>query len=214
MTKAIVNLATNDSMYVQAQNRLRNSTLPYSSEFDFISSVGEDSVGAPKHHPFNYAFKVYAVEKAMHYDLVLWMDCSIVLVDSPKPVFDLIEEQGFFAENSGHTVGQWCNDRTLEYFGITRDEANKMRMFSSGMTGFNFKTDIGIEFFERWKQSMKAGMFTGSWKDHRHDQTCASIILNQMGLADKYAECGTYFAYIGKGYAPPKETAIGHLLGV
>lgn len=214
MRKAIVNLATRDSMYIQAQNRLKGSVASFSGEFDFISYVGEDSVGAPKHHPWNYAFKVYAVDTIKHYDLALWLDCSIVLVSSPKPVFDLIEKQGFFAENSGHTVGMWCNDRTLEYFGITREEANKMRMFSSGMTGFNFKTNIGQEFFERWKQSMSAGMFTGSWKDHRHDQTCGSIILNQMGLADKYAECGTYFAYIGSGYAAPQPTAIGHLLGV
>jgi hypothetical protein len=209
-----VNLATKDTQYILAQERLRNSVASYSNEFNFISYVGEESVGAPKHHPYNYAFKVYAVDSVKHYDLVLWLDCSIVLVNSPKPVFDIIETQGFFAENSGHSVGMWCNDRTLEYFGITREEANKMRMFSSGMTGFNFKTDIGQEFFERWKQSMSDGMFTGSWKDHRHDQTCGSIILNQMGLADKYAECGTYFAYIGAAYSPPQETAIGHLLGV
>ena len=40
-------------------------------------------------------------------------------------------------EDSGHSVGQWSNEQTLQYFGITREEADAMAMFSSGFTGID-----------------------------------------------------------------------------
>lgn len=214
--KAIVNLVTASERYLKGQQRLMNS---FSANNDalchLITFVGEQSVNALPHHMNPYGFKVNAIEWLRpDYDQILWLDASMVFVKPNKPLFDRIEEKGFLLEDSGHKIGTWSNDFTLDYFGITREEAMQMRMFSSGFTGIDFTTEIGNKFFEEWKKSMYAGCFRGSWLDHRHDQTCGSIIANQLGMEKDYLECGTYFAYIGDQYEKPKETAICHLLGV
>jgi len=213
-TKAIVNLYTNVDRYISGGNRLKESFYNSNSNSDvqFLQYSSEDEVGAPKHHENNYAFKVYAIKKT-DADLILWLDSSVVLVKDVKPIFDLIKKQGVFFESSGHMVGSWCNDETLLKFGITRDEAFNMPMFSSGMTGINFKSKIGQEFFSRWHQSMLRGDFNGDWANHRHNQTSGSIIANLMGLTKFYTKDNHYFPYIRQEHNYCTENAIGHLVG-
>lgn len=219
MNKVIVNVVNHAAPYVYAQKRLVGSFWDFhipEEETKIMPLVGEDSVGSPYHQNNPYAFKIHAMDYAhqMGYEQVLWLDASIVFVKHSKPIFDWITEKGFFFEEAGHWVGSWCNDRTLEYFGISREEAMTMPMFSAGFTGIDFTNSVAVEFFNKWKQSMLDGQFVGDWSNHRHDMTCASIIANQMGLVKSYSSGGNYFAYVGSGYAQPKESVICNLLGV
>jgi len=217
--RVIVNLVSETDSYLFGQNRLIESYHAFaggSQECDLKTFIGEESVGSPIHKNNPYAFKIYAIERMIQlgYEQVLWLDASIVFVKNVRPLFDWIEEKGFFFEHCGFSVGQWCNKETLNYFGLTRDEAKQMPMFSAGFTGLDFTNPIAVEFFNRWKQSMLDGCFCGSWSDHRHDLTCGSIVANQMNLVKDYSGGGDFFAYIGSGYNAPKETAICHLLGL
>jgi len=219
MKKVIVNLVNQNQPYVHAQKRLIGSFWNFhipEEETKIMPLIGEESVGSPYHQNNPYAFKLYAIEHArkMGYEKVLWLDASVIFVKHSKPLFDWIESKGFFFEEAGHLVGTWCNDRTLEYFGISRDEANQMPMFSAGFTGLDFANPIAVEFFDKWKQSMLDGQFLGEWSNHRHDMTCASIIANKMGLLKDYSSGGNYFAYVGSGYGEQKESVICNLLGV
>lgn len=218
MKRAIVNLVSYNPRYLFGQRRLAESlTRCNDGSFDTFMLVGEGSVGSPPHLDNPYAFKVYAIEhvKKLGYDQVLWLDASVVAVKNTiSPIWKHIDEIGFFFEEAGHLAGSWCNDRTLQYFNITREAANLMPMYSAGMTGIDFTNETASLFFDKWKQSMLDGQFCGSWKDHRHDMTCASIIANQMGLASKYSSGGTYFAYSGPGYSAPAETVLFHLVGL
>lgn len=208
--KAIVNVAT--SQYVYGKKRLRESLQEHYNG-DVYMYDNEYEVESPTHQENPYAFKIYAIEKMrqMGYKQVLWLDASVYAVKNVQPLFDWIKEKGFFMEAAGHWTGTWCNDETLAYFGITRDEAMQMPMFSAGFTGLDFENPIAVEFFEKWKASMNAGCFRGNWTNHRHDMTCASIIANQMGLVRDWSGGGHYFAYIGEGYSQPQETVIFHL---
>lgn len=204
----IVNLAT--KKYWGGQDRLKSSI----SGYDIITFSHEAEINAPLHTVNPYAFKIYAIEHAISkkYNKVLWLDASVYAVKDPKPVFDWISKRGYFMEEAGHYVGQWCNDQTLNYFGITREEAMKMPMFSAGFVGFDFRQEIAREFFARWKNAMLNGMFKGDWSNHRHDMSAGSIIANQMGLT--YSKGGTYFSYVGPGYGEPSETSVFHLKGM
>jgi len=127
---------------------------------------------------------------------------------------------------AGHLVGTWANDRSLEYFGITRDEAMGMEMHGNGgFFALDFETEIANEFFNRWKQAMLDGMFKGEWtndrrtesmdercKGHRHDMTCGSIIANQLGMT-AYTP-NRYMAYVGDQYAPPPDSAVMYCQGI
>lgn len=230
MKKCIVNLVSNNPALIAGQTRLRNS-LPAWFDGDFIGFVGEETVGAPPHLKNPYAFKIYAIEEARNrgYDQVLWLDASVYAVQPVQPIFDRMNYLGLFMEEAGHYIGSWANDRCLQYFGISRDEAMAMTMYSAGFTGIDFTNSIACEFFAEWRESMLNGIFKGQWQNvhktesndprchgHRHDMTCGSIIANKQGLVKKgyYNTGGTYFAYIGAVYGQPKETAIFHLAGI
>lgn len=209
-TRCIVNLST--SQYWGGMSRLSDSITPFG--IDKYSFLSENEVGAPQHALNPYAFKIYAIEamRERGYNQILWLDASVYAVKDPKPVFDWIDKHGYFMEEAGHYVGQWCNDRTLEFFGITREEAMTMPMFSAGFVGLDFRNETAVTFFSRWKNAMLNGMFKGDWSNHRHDMSAGSIIANQMGLI--YSKGGTYFSYVGPGYGEPSETSVFHLKGM
>lgn len=214
MKKAIVNLIT--QKYISGQNRLRQSLIDNNFDGDFYGFFGEDSVGAPRHEDNPYAFKIYAIDKIreMGYDKILWLDASVYAVKNVQPVFDWIEVKGIFMEDSGHLAGSWTNDGTLAYFGISRDEAMNVPMYSAGMSGFDFNNEVSISHFNLWKQAMLDGYFRGSWSNHRHCQSCGTLVANKLGLVGLYSTGGQFFSYVGEGYGQPKESAVFHLQGL
>jgi hypothetical protein len=218
--RAIVNLATDTPRYVQGQNRLAKSLIQvadqYGDRFSVHLHVGEDAVGAPRHSDNPYAFKVHAIRKLrdMGYRQVFWLDASVVAVKSLDPLWKRLGERGVFMETAGHWAGTWCNDYTLKYFGMTRQEAMQVPMFAAGYIGIDFSNPVGQEFFAHWNEAMLNGCFKGGWEDHRHDMTCASLIAHKMGITSLYGEGGEFFAYIGQAYGEPKPSAVCHLIGL
>lgn len=212
--RCVVNLVTNDH-YKKGQERLKerivncfNGTL--------IAVYGEDAVGAPHHFDNPYAFKIYAIEqaRAQGYNQILWLDASVYPVKDITPVFDWLTEKGIFLEEAGHYAGTWSPKYVLDYFGITKEQAMQMPMFSAGFCGFDFTNPISIEFFAEWKEAMLNGMFKGNWQESRHDMAAGSIIANKRGLVPLYSSGGQFFAYIGEAFGEPKESVVFHLKGI
>lgn len=216
--RCIVSLATGPERYHLGLRRLEDSTREFCTTDQIATDfyAGVEPVGAPSHDLNPYAFKVYAIQQARDagFNQVLWLDACHVQVKSALPVFDWLTEKGIFLEEAGHLVGSWCNEYTLRYFGISREEAMKMPMFAAGYCGFDFRRPESIEFFAEWKESMLNGCFKGSWIDHRHDMTCGSIIANKRGLVPKYSPGGQFFAYVGPAYVQHLPTACFHLYGL
>lgn len=183
--RCIISLANERGNYQKALDRLRESIERYNPEIPFFGFRSEDEVGAPKHLDNMYAFKIYAFDEAIKrgFTSVLWLDSSVVLRKDITPIFEEIEREGYIMQEAGSYVGQWCNDKTLEYFNLTRDEAMKMLMYgNAGLLGLNFHNYKSESFFEAWKTSMMDGCFIGDWSNHRHDMTCGSIIASRSGM--------------------------------
>lgn len=210
--KAIVNYST--VQYKPGQDRLKQSLIDY--EIDLFLFDPKTLPESPSHKDNPYAFKIYAIQKVrdMGYTQILWLDASLYAVKDPEPVFQWLTEKGIFMEEAGHWAGTWSPDYVLKYFGVTKEEAMTMPMFSAGFTGLDFTNPISIEFFAEWREAMLNGMFKGDWKTSRHDMSSASIIANKRGLFHLYSKGGTFFAYVGNGYSTPKETAVFHLQGI
>jgi hypothetical protein len=208
--KAVVNLST--PIYERGRNRLANSL---NGNFDgtLFTYTNEAEVGAEPHRDNPYSFKVYAIEKVRNlgYTKILWLDASCYAIKNIQPIFDWMDEKGIFMEEAGHWTGTWTNDATLGYFGISREQAMGMSMFSAGFLGLNFENKISVDFFDKWKSSMLAGCFKGDWSNHRHDMTCGSIIACQMGLDKIYSKGGHYLAYIGEAYGKPQDSVLIYL---
>lgn len=187
INRCIINLSTDK--YRRGQNRLWDS-LQYKTDAKMLFFDKEEDVAASSHAEMNYSFKPMSFIKAyeMGYRQILWLDASMRAIKNLEPIFEIIEKDGYFFQDSGWPNSRWTNAAALEYFGTNAGE-----MLSSGVLGIDLDSTIGYQFFDKWTQAMRDGMFNGSWDDHRHDQTCASLIAYQMGL--KLQPGNTFFVY-------------------
>jgi hypothetical protein len=207
----VVNFST--KQYLTGQRRLAASVAPYEClTFDDYSVIG-----SPTHQQSPYAFKVHAIEKAFEKsDIILWCDSSLWRVGDLSIIENIIKEDGYFFTEAGHYTGRWTNEFTRNYFKLTEQEMNQgpggMTLFSAGLLGLNKNSVLAMEFFKQWKESGEAGCFRGSWDDHRHEMSCASIVAQRLGM--KYQRGGQHMAYIGPGYSEPEPGIVFKLQGI
>lgn len=209
---AIISFANSKNSYIEKLARLSES-LRHNFDGDFLGFINEATVGSPLHTEVPYAFKIYCWRRAMEagYENILWCDTSCFAIKNVQPVFDEIEKDGFIFQDSGHWLGQWANDFSLKYFGITRDEAMEIRMIgNAGFLGMNTKNSIAQLFFQTWEKSMHDGCFVGAWtnadnsesedercRGHRHDMTNSSAIVYKMALTDLMKSGQEWLQYAG-----------------
>lgn len=203
----IVNFATNH--FLKGQRRLEESI---NGSAKFLGFADYQKIKSPTHNESPYQFKVHAIEKAWEQDdLVLWCDASLFRVGDLSKIETIIRQDGYFMEEAGHYVKDWCNAHTRQYFNL-RPEESGFTMFSAGLLGLDYNSRIAREFFNQWKAAALAGCFKGDWSNHRHDMTCGSIIAQRLGM--KYQRGGSHMAYIGEGYGTPEPGAVFHLQGI
>jgi len=212
--RAIITFANDRGNYKKGVHRLYESLIKFDNNH-FSPFYGEESVGSPNHLDNPYAFKVYCWQKVIDrgYKKILWLDASVVAVNNLQPVWDKIDEQGYIMQYAGHLVGSWCNDRTLSYFDLTREQAMSIPMYgNAGFLGLDLDVPICQNFFNEWKKSMLDGQFQGSWQNHRHDMTCGSIIANRLGMNLESGD--EWLHYLPPNQTPRDEKIIFHASGL
>ncbi len=223
--KCIINFAS--GRYVKGQDRLRESLLNVGFDGDLLSWTAEHQIGAPLHQHNPYAFKVYCFDEALRqgYKKILWVDASIWAIKPLDPIWEALELHGYVKQYAGHLCGTWTNDRTLDYYQLTRDEAMCIEMMcNGGFLALDFDVPVAQEFFRLWKQSMLDGQFKGSWnndnncesadprcKGFRHDMSNSSIIACGLGMYAYPEHC--LMAYVGGDYNDAPETAVMYAQG-
>lgn len=187
INRCIVNVST--AKYRRGQNRLHDS-LQGKTDAAILLFDSEEAVGASPHEEMNYSFKPMAIIKAYEagYRQILWLDASMRAIKDLDPIFEIIERDGYFFQDSGWLNSQWMIPEAYEYFGTAQGS-----MLSSGVLGLDLDSEIGYKFFDQWTQAMRDGMFNGSWDDWRHDQSCASLIAYKLGM--KLQHGNTFFVY-------------------
>jgi len=211
MKKCIVSYADNTGHYQKGLNRLADSLRNVGFDGDLLLFTEPSQIGSPSHKEVPYAFKAHAIRTAIErdYDLILWCDSVIHATRSVNPVFDHIENHGcLFFDNIGHNLGQWTSDACLKEHNMTREKAFKTPMIMACVMGFNMNDPDCIKFTDRYIAAASDGVsYPGSWtnenkqvsenskvKGHRHDQSVASIIIDDMWLMITIGQ-ETYFAY-------------------
>jgi len=183
--------------YLGQEVKLRESVGLLCPEADVFTFHDVMEIGSPTHQQSPYSFKVHAVEtvRAQGYQIIFWCDSVCRLRKSVDALLPRIREAGVYLQADGWPVGVWANDRALESFGVTRDDAMKIQSIYACIIAFDFRTPIANEFFRRWKEASERGLFRGNWSNdgktesqdprcrgHRHDQTCAELISHQLGI--------------------------------
>lgn len=175
--RTVINLST--KKYWQGQERLVKSLLASNRGIAALLCLEESEVNAPPHNDFMYAFKPCSFIRAAEQGCttVIWLDASMYVLKDLTPIFEQIERDGYFFQDSGWANDRWTPPHVKEYFGT-----NEGKMISSGVLGLDLNNPIGVEFLRRWKQASDDGMFNGSYDYYRHDQSAASLIIQNMGL--------------------------------
>jgi len=192
---AVVSYA--DGRYTNVVNKLIKSIELHNPGLDIFVFRTPEEIGSPPHSQNPYAFKVYAIQKVreMGYTTIIWCDSCLRAIRSLVPLIQKINAAGVYFQSDGWVCGQWANDRALEYFGVTRDEAMNISAIYACFMAFNFKTELANEFFTKWKRACQMGIFIGQWTNdnktesqdprcmgHRHDQTCGELLAHVLKI--------------------------------
>lgn len=165
------------------------------------------------HNDVPYYFKIAAFEKAIidGFTHILWVDASFWAVKSPMPIFNIIDEQGYYMFSSGYSMAQTINDKALEFSNLNRDDLVDVPEWASGCVGFNLNNPAGKTIYHNWKGLMEAGLSKGSrfhdnqssdprFLFHRQDQSCLSLAMHRLGLKNDRGL--DYVAYHGTNHNP------------
>lgn len=175
---AVVTFSDGAGDYHKKAKRLVGSLPKY---VDALWFKDYKEIGSPTHKENPYAFKVYAIRKAieMGYSKVLWCDSPLVYQGGFERLENIFDKYDFFAyDNIGFSVGDFTNIKTKQEYGYSNEEYDNMPMIMACFMGFDFSSGLANNIFKEYTMSMEEGDFIGDWKDHRHDQSCMSIIMN------------------------------------
>lgn len=197
-TKNVIAFVTfSNGRYLGQEQKLRDTVKKHCPEADVFTFHEYSEIGGPSHQQSPYSFKVHAIENVKNrgYKLIFWCDSIVRLRMSIDDLIPLIRNVGVYLQADGWKVGIWANDRSLQYFGVTRDQSMEIEAIYACIMAFDFNNPIAHEFFARWKKASEDGIFIGNWKNdlktesqdercrgHRHDQTCAELISYQLGI--------------------------------
>lgn len=174
--------------YGQGSRRLAKS-------LNFVGWPGSTIIFADEYPPNShlhedvpYYMKMAAFEEAIRqgFTHILWADSSMWAVENPVKMFDIIDEQGYWFFSSGYNLAQTANDHALITTGVTRNEAELVTEWASGLVGVNLNNPNGKNLYETWKYYMDEGLSKGSrlhdnqsqdprFLFHRQDQTCLAL---------------------------------------
>jgi hypothetical protein len=165
--------------------------------YDVYSFSRFEEIGSPEHSVSPYEFKLHAIRTVYMkgYNIVIWCDSPIRLVRTIESWLPEITRRGVYLQADTHPLGSWANDRALNHFELTRDEAMKLKTVYACVMAFDFRNPVTKDFLYRMKACAEKGLFRGKWKNdqltesqdprcegHRHDQTCAELVARQMGI--------------------------------
>jgi hypothetical protein len=199
----VVSFADKKGRYLDSLKRQAQSLQKFNIEYKHYTNVYE--IGSPMHLYNPYAFKAYALDKKE--GVVIWLD-SVVYAKKPLTDFvNYIKKNGAcFFDNIGYSVADYCNDKCLNYYGITREEAKEIKMIMACCMGFDFNNPLAVQVFNEYKKACADGIFKGDWTNHRHDQTCMSIIIHKLGINPLIGH-ETFFTYEGhEGMQPVNDS--------
>lgn len=197
VSKRIAFVTFSNGKYLGLERKLRRSIETHCPEADIFLFHDFAEFGSPTHSQNPYAFKVYAIQhvRSLGYEVIFWCDSVIRMIKPIAPLVSKVREQGVYLQADGHKVGTWANDKALQYFGVSRDDAMNLSSIYACILLFDFAHPTAQEFFTKWKRACDDGIFRGSWvnathsesqddrcKGHRHDQTCAELLAHAMGI--------------------------------
>ena len=184
--KCVVSFADSNGSYQKKMLRLEQS-LKGNFDGDFLGFTSYEEIGCEPHSVIPYKFKPYAIQKAIDlgYKLILWADSPIYAKQSIEPVFEYIERYGcVFFDNIGYSIGDYTNDKTIDYFKITREKSFKITMLMACCFAFNTEHYLtrSTGFINEYKD-LSNTLYAGEWNN---DDLTESKDMRVKGMTNQY----------------------------
>ena len=188
--------------YPRGIARIRQRLKEFGFSGSFLAWDREYPEGSPTFAEARCAFKpcCFHEARARGYDLVLWLDLSIIVKRPIEALFELIKQDGYLIFEGGHSVGEYCKDDALAPLGIGRWELFRMPSCSASVIGLDLTNHRSLDFLSRWRE-LACDRVTfpgpkwsgvGEWprtasldprvKGHRSDQLAASVLALRLGM--------------------------------
>jgi hypothetical protein len=193
--KCVVSFADGAGDYRKKLLRLQESMRRH-TDADLLMFTDYKQINSEPHQVIPYKFKAMAINEAINkgYELILWCDSPIVAVKPLDYLFDHINRKGYvFFDNIGHPLGRWTNDKCLEYFKVSREQAMDIKMIMACCMGFKVNNLTAGRFLADYI-ALADKLYPGTWADHRHDQTVASFLIHELQMKILKGQ-ETFFAY-------------------
>jgi hypothetical protein len=161
MSRCIVNVAT--GAYVRGQQRLFESEHAAGALFlGWRDCMPSES---PGFHDVPYAFKAWALKAALdaEHDTVMWCDASIVPIRDLTPLWEHIEEHGYWICRNGWDNAFWTADSAYSDLPVTREENWKIPHVVATAFGLRLSHPIGWRIFEEYLRLSQTRAFCGPW---------------------------------------------------
>jgi hypothetical protein len=159
--------------------RLRESLAQYPG-VQSLTWVDSWPMDSPTEAEMPRAFKVYAMERAAkENDVLLWVDSSMWFVRDPSPVFEWIEEHGFYGLDWGHPVGDKLSDEAVERLESSRLEVGMTPLVLGGFWGVDVRSEVGRQLMAYMGRKARDGSFAGT---NGRDEGPLSLAVRRMGL--------------------------------
>ena len=182
---------TGSSPYPAGQKRLLNSLVHHGFRHDVLAF--QDWPNKLFDTSCGYNIKAAAFHEAVMagYTRILWLDSSVWAIRNIDPIFDHINTHGWFFWKNGFNCAITCDDNALDFFQITRDQAEQMPDITTAIFGLHMENPTALEFYDRWRATAHDGMWATSRQHNngstdprfqfdRQDQSCASVIANKL----------------------------------
>lgn len=174
--------------YIKTLDRLSESiteTHPESKQLFFRDCYPKNS---KVHEDSLYGFKVHAVNeaRALGYSKIVWVDSTIVVLKKLLHVFEHCNKYGILAVPDDNLLSNFCSNKALQYYGITREQAKELGIHFVGGSYylFDFNVPLCVDVFNSWAEAEKNGIF-GALREplqgHRHDETCLALSMLKCG---------------------------------
>jgi hypothetical protein len=185
--------STEKSPYPKGQQLLYNSLIHHGFRHDIMFYQDWPNDHYDKGTGYNVKAAAFHEVLEMGYERILWLDSSVWAIQNPAPIFDVISNDGWYFWRNGFNCALTCDDHALRYFQINRDQAEQMPDITSSMFGVHMGNPKAQEFMTRWLATAKDGLWASSrfhnngsqdprFLFDRQDQSCASVIWNQLGM--------------------------------
>jgi hypothetical protein len=190
--KCIINVAIGDR-YPKEQEVLGKSLAKH-FDGDFLAWTDwpNDNYNKANHYNVKAAAFEEAIKKG--YSQILWLDSPVIALKDVGPIFDTITANGYLTmKNDAYHCAESCNDNSLEYFKVTRDQAATFQEHAGGAIGVDMRDSEGRQLIELFIKACKEGACDGSrlhdgqskdprFKYHRQCQSVISLAANTLGL--------------------------------